>query len=361
MTTLARFRPFRRKTPAPAPDAVRPGSIASGPAAAAPRPEPAAPRIPDFEPEHLKNELLRASGTELHHVATSATQSINRQMEAIRQSIADFQEITANIDQVDARSTAVQEDMGSVVTGTEQVSRRLAEVGDKMGDLENHFASIDNLLNTVNEIADRTNLLAVNAAIEAATAGEAGRGFAVVASEVKKLSHTTKVANEQIQDTLTTIGAAIHELSARVQDSRDVMDESLATVGHARTSVAEIHANTREFQNRIHDSLKTFNALDAASAAVENEIGEFHTIGETVGFLVELMRVSGLLKTPLDPLQRLSEVVAASTFNRPDRFSDRQEEYVLRPDDILISATDPKGRITFANNIFYRVAQYEQG
>ncbi|MEM6331607.1 MAG: PAS domain-containing protein, partial [Planctomycetota bacterium] len=62
-----------------------------------------------------------------------------------------------------------------------------------------------------------------------------------------------------------------------------------------------------------------------------------------------------------DPLARLAPVVEASTFRAPDRFTAREPEYVLTAGDVLISATDTKGRITFANNAFHRVAEYEPG
>jgi PAS domain-containing protein len=317
--------------------------------------------VPDFEPDRLHNELLRAAGTELQEVAACATSSIEAQMEAIRTSIQDFRGIIENIDQVDGQVATIHNEMEGVVRETGQISGQLTDVGVKMNELESQFGSIDTLLKTIDHIADRTKLLALNATIEAATAGEAGRGFAVVANEVKELSRTTKAANEEIQTKLATIGLAINELSATVLASREVMDTSLMTVARAKDSVIAIHGQTQQFHRQIHNSLTTFNTLDATSIKVENEIGEFHTIGETVASLMELMKVNGMLHSPLDPLERLGSVVAASTFRAPDRFTSREDEYVLKPGEILISATDTKGRITFANNIFYEVAQYEPG
>jgi len=317
--------------------------------------------VPDFEPDRLRNEMLRAAGTELQGVAASATHSIQEQMVAIRTSITDFQGIIGNIDEVNSNVANIHNDMDGVVQETGQASGQLTEVSERMNELETNFGSIDKLLKTIDHIADRTKLLALNATIEAATAGEAGRGFAVVANEVKELSRTTKVANEEIQTTLTTIGLAINELSATVLGAREVMDSSLLTVAKAKDNVIAIHGQTQEFHNQIHASLGTFNQLDAASTEVENEISEFHTIGETIAYLMELMKVNGMFHSPIDPLERLASVVAASDFHDPKRFSSAEEEYVLEADDILISATDPQGRINFANNKFYEAAQYEAG
>ena len=317
--------------------------------------------VPDFEADRLTNELIKASGDELQQVAASATHSIKEQMEAISGSINDFQSIMGTIDSVTQNVATIHTDMDGVVQETATASMQLSEVSDRMNQLETQFASIDKLLKTIDKIADKTKLLALNATIEAATAGEAGRGFAVVANEVKELSRTTKVANEEIQQTLTQIGLAINELSATVLGAREVMDTSLETVNHATRNVVSIHGQTQDFHTQIHNSLGTFNQLNEASQHVENEVGEFQTIGETVGYLMELMKVQGLLETPMDPLDRLANVVAGSTYHNAQRFTANEEEYILKDTDILISATDPKGRITFANNIFYEVAQYPHG
>ena len=317
--------------------------------------------VPDFEPDRLTSELLRASGKELQQVAGSATRSIGEQMTAIRTSIDDFQDIIATIDTVNRNVALIHGDMDGVVREATTASHQLSEVSARMNQLETQFASIDKLLRTIDSIADKTKLLALNATIEAATAGEAGRGFAVVANEVKELSRTTKVANVEIQSTLTQIGLAINELSVTVLNAREVVDSSLSTVNRATDSVVSIHGQTQEFHTQVHNSLGAFTQLDQASVRVQNEVGEFQTIGETVAYLMELMKVQGLLQTPLDPLERLAAVVAASTYHNPKRFTAVEEEYVLGEGDILISATDTKGRITFANNIFYEIAQHEPG
>jgi len=77
--------------------------------------------------------------------------------------------------------------------------------------------------------------------------------------------------------------------------------------------------------------------------------------------LLELMAMQGVVCESMNPLERLLPLVEASSFRAPDRFTRPEQEYVMREDDILISATDTRGVITFANNCFYRVAEYEPG
>jgi len=317
--------------------------------------------ILDFEPLALQNELIEGAGKELNNIAKSSEESIGKQLRAIKQSISDFNFILGKIDDVSKNANEVHRSMDAVVSETRGCADQLSEVINQMSILEDQFVSIDDLLKTINSIADQTNLLALNATIEAARAGESGKGFAVVATEVKELSKTTKRANENIQKTLVQIGTSIDNLSSSVKASNQNMVDTMKIVENTKTSVVNIHSQTDEFQKSIHSSLSSFVELDDSSQKVENEVGELKTIGETFTFLLELMDVQGLLNKSTDPLTRLLPIVENSTFKDENRFINVEPEYVLGDDDILISATDTSGRITFANNQFYEVAEYEQG
>lgn len=216
-------------------------------------------------------------------------------------------------------------------------------------------------MRTVNDIADQTNLLALNATIEAARAGEAGKGFAVVANEVKELSGITKTANKEIRDTLDKIGEAISDLSHSVGQSVEKMQESISAVSITRESAAMIGEETNRFSDQLRASCSNFRKLDSASIEVENETQEVSTIGKTFSYLLEMMAMQGNSFEGIDPLERLLPVVQSSSFRAPKRFTSCAPEYVLQEEDILISATDTLGKITFANNCFYEVAEYEPG
>lgn len=317
--------------------------------------------IVDFDPLALQSELIGGAGKELSDISKSSEVSIGKQLRAIKQSINDFNFILEKIDDVSKNANEVHLSMDNVVSETKGCANQLDEVLRQMTVLEEQFVSIDELLKTINSIADQTNLLALNATIEAARAGESGKGFAVVATEVKELSKTTKVANEKIQTTLDKIGTSIETLSHSVKTSNENMMDTMKIVENTKVSVVNIHTKTDEFQKSIHNSLSSFEELDESSAKVENEVGELKTIGETFTYLLELMDVQGLINKSIDPLVRLLPIVEQSQFKDEKRFTSIEAEYTLEEDDILISATDVSGRITFANNKFYEVAEYEQG
>ena len=314
-----------------------------------------------FDEEALRNTLIQAAGNKLSMIAQSSANTIDHQIQAIRQSAADFDSILQRMKAVQGNVQLIDANVEKVVDEAKESSEELHHVAEKMNVLQTHFTAIDGLVNTINDIADQTNLLALNATIEAARAGEAGKGFAVVANEVKELSGTTKNANREIHDTLIQIGQAIEDLSQSVDESTQKMRKSIESVNVTRENASQISEETSQFSSLLQDSLQNFHQLDASSMEVENEAQEIHTIGTTFSYLLEMMAMQGLSFQSIDPLDRLLPLVEQSTFNAPERFTGYEQEYVLQENDILISATDTRGMITFANNCFYEIAQYEPG
>lgn len=139
------------------------------------------------------------------------------------------------------------EGMEASVKATHRVVSAVRESSEKMQALEQVIEKITSLTDTIKEIADQTNLLALNAAIEAARAGEQGRGFAVVADEVRKLSERTALATGQIASMVNEVGHVTQE-----------------SVGSISRVVAEAESSAEHMQNRIKD----LDAIRAASDKV---------------------------------------------------------------------------------------------
>ncbi|MEZ6070725.1 MAG: methyl-accepting chemotaxis protein [Pirellulales bacterium] len=317
--------------------------------------------IVDFEDGAMRNVLFRAAGTKLSMVVESSATTIHRQVAAVRQTISEFDSIIERMAIVESNVGQMDATIGVVVNEAIGSSQELEQVSERMQVLEGQFAAIDGLVRTVNEIADQTHLLSLNATIEAARAGEAGRGFAVVANEVKELAVTTKMANQEIRATLDRISEAVSTLSQSVDQSVEKMQQSISAVEMAKTSASNIGVESARFRQQLRCSRKSFADLDESSGVLENEVEEISTIGETFSYLLELTEMSGATCVPIDPLDRIKPVVESSAFSAEWRFARPENEYVLRPNDILISATDTRGKITFANNRFYEIAEYVPG
>lgn len=317
--------------------------------------------LTEFDDEAVRNALIQASAHELSMVAESARESLGEQTTAIDRSTSDFDTIIGKMSHMLECAHGVESAVGEVVRDSTKTSVELETVNARMQSLEEQFGAIDRLVTTINKIADQSRLLALNATIEAARAGEMGKGFGVVAHEVKELAANTKEVNEKVRGALNQINTALRDLSASVGASVKVVRQTIDTVNVAREKAAIIEAETTQFNDQLHVSLDSFHKLSSSSAKMGNELTEVDVIGETFRCLSKLIAARGTLEAEMDPLERLAPLVTDSTYYNGSRFSSREPEYQLTGDDILISATDTKGIITFANNRFYEVAEYGAG
>lgn len=131
---------------------------------------------------------------------------------------------------------AARSGMNASVTATNKVVGAVRESSASIAALENVISNINTLTATIKEIADQTNLLALNAAIEAARAGEQGRGFAVVADEVRKLAERTSKST--------------HEITLMVGEIGRVTEQSVSSIGNV---VAEVEDSATHMRDRIDD------------------------------------------------------------------------------------------------------------
>jgi PAS domain S-box-containing protein len=314
-----------------------------------------------FNEEQLRFDLINVTGKELKNVAKDTAMRIQQQLGHIDESSHSFEQVKSNLSIIENAVREIDSTFGLIANDANNNSTRLTEVSDAMGQLEHDFEAISGLVKVINSIADQTNLLALNATIEAARAGESGKGFAVVANEVKELSKTTKSANEDIQNTLVQITASIHGLSEKLKQTSEAIHNSLENVSSSKNNISTITQQTSSFGSIIQNSISDFQNLTSHTLHMNTQVSELSTIGETFTYLLTMMNVHGLFKGAGNPIDRLAPLVADSDFFDGSRFTKAEGETVLKDDDVLISATDEKGIITFANHKFYEIAEYEHG
>lgn len=257
---------------------------------------------------------LAAAATEMQATAAQMTAASNNTAHASQivasaaaEADSNVQTVAAATEELSASSSEIARQISSVSEKSNRASSEAVLTSQQVGDLNSLADSIGEVVGAIKGIAEQTNLLALNATIEAARAGEAGKGFAVVADEVKKLATETAAKTIQIDERVGKIQAAIRgtvEAVGRIINDVKEIDHSTATVASAveeqNAATAEIGRNVSEastgtqqvaenITNVQRSAEETGEAASNLNAAA-NELAEIaENLQEQVGsFLTEI-------------------------------------------------------------------------
>ncbi|WP_366141539.1 bacteriohemerythrin, partial [Pseudodesulfovibrio sp.] len=163
------------------------------------------------------------------------------------------------------KATTGAEGVRSAVASIGQIETRILDLKETMHQLDEQASSIGKVLGVITEIADQTNLLALNAAIEAARAGEAGRGFAVVADEVRKLAEKTMDATKEVEKVIVSIQEAARENVRAVESAAEDITRSTEASNEAGRFMEEIVSIVEETAGQV-DSIATASEEQSATS-----------------------------------------------------------------------------------------------
>jgi methyl-accepting chemotaxis protein len=168
----------------------------------------------------------------------------------------------------------------TTLTSFESIKGKVAETGESVKEMGERSKEIGMIVQTIEEIADQTNLLALNAAIEAARAGEHGKGFAVVADEVRKLAEKSSTATKEIGQLIHAIQRTITEAVQSMDESLGEMEDSLQQTTHARKIIEQITLDVEEDTLRSEKMNQSTQEILQFSDGVFSAMGEVESVAE---------------------------------------------------------------------------------
>ena len=209
-------------------------------------------------------EKLSADSSELRNVATESAEVAVRQSESSASIAAAVEELSVSFDQVEEHANEAHKitqktaskafDAATmtekIATEIQNIATSVQQTANEMRSLEKISNDISSIVQVISEVADQTNLLALNAAIEAARAGEQGRGFAVVADEVRKLAEKTNRSSKEISQMISNIQNAAHGVVLAMESGVERVNlgvtlsreaaESMIAIRSDQTSVTQV-------------------------------------------------------------------------------------------------------------------------
>jgi len=239
------------------------------------------------------NEVASTT-SEIASGAINTNQAVEISSSAITQMAASIQELTTNI------KTMAQyfEEITAVTnTGAEAVQKSVTS----MSEIKNSSEKIANIVNVISEIAGQTNLLSLNAAIEAAKAGEHGKGFAVVAEEVRKLAERSANAAKEIGELINASTQQVEDGSRIIMQAGAALEEILSKVGETSALVYEVNTSAEEQSRGVEEIVQSTDNVSNYStqnAAAAEEISR--TISEVENTVSELANLSDQLQEMVD-------------------------------------------------------------
>jgi methyl-accepting chemotaxis protein len=239
-------------------------------------------------------EGMVTSSDQLSAAALQVSTSSHQQSSATASAAAAVEQLTVSIDHVgnnaaDAHNRAQQAGHTAVESGqgVEMASNRIGEVArsvehnaQQVQVLSEQVREIGNITTVIRDVADQTNLLALNAAIEAARAGEQGRGFAVVADEVRKLAERTTRSIQEISSVIGSIQNGVAEAVDSMQASRSIVADVVTAAQSASASMQDVRTDTENVGKSISEISSALSEQRMASTDLARNVESIAQMSE---------------------------------------------------------------------------------
>ncbi|WP_263145285.1 methyl-accepting chemotaxis protein [Pseudomonas sp. RIT-PI-AD] len=231
---------------------------------------------------------------------------------AMNEMASTVQEVARNAEEASRAAQAADDKArrGSAVVGdsvrqTQVLAQDIDQLGEAMVRLTQESEKIGSVVDVIKNVAEQTNLLALNAAIEAARAGEQGRGFAVVADEVRSLAQRTQGSTQEIESLIAALQAGAGEASQLMERSRERTDTTVAFARQTEASLAEINQAVSHIQQMNQQIATAAEEQSAVAEEINRSVVNVRDIADqsatgseqTAASTLELARLGTQLQT----------------------------------------------------------------
>lgn len=252
----------------------------------------------------------------LHHTNNLITQELNmldQLASAMEQMVSSVQEVANNAGEVSTQTSETDQrtELGHTqikqsIEGLEQLCHELQTSSQSVVHVHDGVVSINTVVETIHSISEQTNLLALNAAIEAARAGEQGRGFAVVADEVRQLASRTKAATVEITEMISSLKSKAQEAVKVVEHGLHSADKGMESVRQAGEYFTAIADDISRLNDRNHQIATASEEQSTVATSMSQNINSLnHNLKDTSNELTEIAEGSADLNHQASQLDSL--------------------------------------------------------